>query len=251
VRIERVSWWARAFAAVILGSIAVAVFAAVRDQVTSVEPVPTGLGMASLEADDQLGVSINSCNKHPTTEVVESPETVTITAYAPPPGINGEDCADGVLVTLDQPLGDRLLVDGSNGFTVPVLRQGGLVPGDQMMVLVQRPHDPAAGDGAELSVSNEELAQHWSSLHAAGRPPRFDPGIWSAVTITSADSRPCAESTEIVLLMPERISIETATEGPAVRCPVTENAELLVLLVPSEAATELSTVDIRGRTVPL
>jgi hypothetical protein len=47
------------------------------------------------------------------------------------------------------------------------------------------------------------------------------------------------------------VRIETATDGPAVTCDLIDDAELLVVLVPSEAASELSTVEIRGRTVPL
>src|SRR3546814_14704498 len=45
---------------------------------------------------------------------------VTITAFAPPPGMNEDDCLDVVTVFLEQPLGDRRVVDGSTRRTVTV-----------------------------------------------------------------------------------------------------------------------------------
>src|SRR3546814_11819303 len=48
---------------------------------------------------------------------------VTITAFAPPPGMNEDDCLDVVTVFLEQPLGDRRVVDGSTRRTVTVNRR--------------------------------------------------------------------------------------------------------------------------------
>ncbi|MBT8207590.1 MAG: hypothetical protein HKN07_00680 [Acidimicrobiia bacterium] len=65
-------------------------------------------------------VSVNSCNAEPEFTVEESDDTVTITANHQGRLPRGEDCADGMAVVLDTPLGDRQLVDGATGDVLEV-----------------------------------------------------------------------------------------------------------------------------------
>ena len=86
--------------------------------------VPTQLLDAVLTHPDTLDVVVASCNKQPTVQVTEDDGVVTVTAFALPSDPRGEDgCADVVIVRLDQPLGDRRVVDGFSGDNVTVLDQ--------------------------------------------------------------------------------------------------------------------------------
>src|SRR3546814_8091403 len=112
-RLEPLPGWARVIAAAVLVAAGLLVFAVVQDVVTEVEPVPTKLVDAGLAADGALSVTVSSCTQNPTATVTESPDMVTITAFAPPPGMNEDDCLAVVTVFIEQPLGDRRVVDGS------------------------------------------------------------------------------------------------------------------------------------------
>jgi hypothetical protein len=63
-------------------------------------------------------IGVNTCNADLDAVVVESDTTVevTITAENDTP----DDCADSIVITLDQPLGDRPLIDGSTGNAIDV-----------------------------------------------------------------------------------------------------------------------------------
>jgi hypothetical protein len=66
-----------------------------------------------------LAVGLDSCNAEPVVEIVEqTAERVVLAAVAERNA--GGDCADVVSVTLDDPLGDRRLIDGSTGDDVIV-----------------------------------------------------------------------------------------------------------------------------------
>jgi hypothetical protein len=61
-----------------------------------------------------LVLSLNACNlRDYERDVDETSSSVTITVTAV--GKNGDDCADGAIVPLAEPLGERELIDGSNG----------------------------------------------------------------------------------------------------------------------------------------
>ena len=67
-----------------------------------------------------LGLIVGSCNASPTVEVVETAEEVRIEVEADDPGMNRDDCLDSVAACLDQPLGERALVDDKSGDVVSV-----------------------------------------------------------------------------------------------------------------------------------
>lgn len=61
-----------------------------------------------------IAVAVDSCNAEPVVEIGEqSADRVVVSATAERNA--GRDCADVVSVVLDEPLGDRRLVDGSTG----------------------------------------------------------------------------------------------------------------------------------------
>ena len=72
-------------------------------------------------ASTRLELNVASCNESPTAEVVESDTEVRVHVTSGRwLGRNADDCADGVVVTLNAPLGTRTLVDQSTGQTVEV-----------------------------------------------------------------------------------------------------------------------------------
>ena len=72
-------------------------------------------------ASTRLELSVASCNENPTADVVESDTEVRVLVTSGRWwGRNADDCADGVVVTLNAPLGTRIVVDRSTGQTVEV-----------------------------------------------------------------------------------------------------------------------------------
>ena len=75
---------------------------------------------AELTEPDGVQLTVASCNGDPkVTELAETPTEVQVEvagAVTDP----GDACLDLVEVTLDEPLGDRTLVDLTTGRTVPV-----------------------------------------------------------------------------------------------------------------------------------
>lgn len=70
-----------------------------------------------------LQLTVGSCNGEPEVTVLEQTDSevrVEITSTTPAPGWPGEDCLDGLELTLDAPLGDRALVDVTTGDIVAV-----------------------------------------------------------------------------------------------------------------------------------
>jgi hypothetical protein len=76
---------------------------------------------ASTQGDERtLNLIVDTCNADLTTKVEESRSRVVVTVKAR--NDTSDDCLDGVVVHLDQPLGDRRLLDGGTGGLVPVKR---------------------------------------------------------------------------------------------------------------------------------
>ena len=72
-------------------------------------------------ASTRLELNVASCNENPTAEVVESDTEVRVQVTSGRWfGRNADDCADGVTVVLNAPLGTRTVVDQSTGQTVEV-----------------------------------------------------------------------------------------------------------------------------------
>lgn len=69
-----------------------------------------------------MELGVDSCDESPTAKVDESGTEVRVRVTSGRwLGRNADDCADGVVVTLKQPLGDRRVVDQSTGNVVEVL----------------------------------------------------------------------------------------------------------------------------------
>ena len=64
--------------------------------------------------DDVLHLWINTCHGDPETEVVEADDRVTVTIVSTRRG-SGPACQDPVEVTLSEPFGGRVLIDGATG----------------------------------------------------------------------------------------------------------------------------------------
>ena len=72
-------------------------------------------------ASTRLELNVASCNENPTAEVLESNTEVRVQVTSGRWfGRNTDDCADGVVVTLSEPLGTRTVVDQSTGQAVEV-----------------------------------------------------------------------------------------------------------------------------------
>jgi hypothetical protein len=65
-----------------------------------------------------LRLSVGSCNADLTTAVEETSSRVTVTVTAR--NNTSDDCLDGLTIRLDEPLGQRELVDGVTGKVVSV-----------------------------------------------------------------------------------------------------------------------------------
>ena len=76
-----------------------------------------------------LELIVGVCNADLTAVVEESEDTVEITVTAKNAN-RGSDCAGGIQVNLDSELGDRSVIDGSNGERVNVLLDRSLGDGD-------------------------------------------------------------------------------------------------------------------------
>ncbi|MEN8235196.1 MAG: hypothetical protein ABFR89_09775 [Actinomycetota bacterium] len=75
--------------------------------------------------DTRLGLALNSCNADLRVGVAEQDDQVVILAsdeQAPLIRLSGNDCLDGYVVQLSDPLGDREVVDGTDGSIVSVMR---------------------------------------------------------------------------------------------------------------------------------
>ena len=75
---------------------------------------------AYLSADGKtIDLGVNSCNDDLSVQVIESETTVEVTVTAK--NDTNDACSDAIKITLEQPMGDRLLIDGSTGETLRVL----------------------------------------------------------------------------------------------------------------------------------
>lgn len=80
---------------------------------------------AQLFSDGRSIANLNVCNADENTaQVSESDREVRVTARTDGP-VAGEECSDGIQVSLDAPLGDRALVDATTGNEVRVDRHAG------------------------------------------------------------------------------------------------------------------------------
>jgi hypothetical protein len=80
-------------------------------------------------ASTRLELNVASCNENPAADVVESDTEVRVQVTSGRWfGRNADDCADGVVVILNLPLGTRTVVDQSTGQVVEVSPAGTDVP---------------------------------------------------------------------------------------------------------------------------
>lgn len=70
-----------------------------------------------------LFVGVNSCNGDPSAEVDQETDSITIAVESyVPPGDDQDGCADEVIVSLDEPLGERRIVDEVTGAELRPIR---------------------------------------------------------------------------------------------------------------------------------
>jgi hypothetical protein len=83
----------------------------------------TGVFAAQLVDERTLELSLGACNaeKNEAT-VTEDESSVTVRVVSTNPS-EGEDCADGMTVELDEPLGNRELIDATTGAHVEVMAE--------------------------------------------------------------------------------------------------------------------------------
>ena len=83
---------------------------------------PVEIREASIEGDDErrLILDVSYCTAEIASEVSETDAEVTITVTHR--NVTGEDCGGGVIVELDDPLGERAVIDGASGQPVTVIR---------------------------------------------------------------------------------------------------------------------------------
>lgn len=69
----------------------------------------------------KLSVSVNTCNRNPSVDAEETTTEVRLTVTADEPSGDGQDdCQDYDDLTLETPLGDRIVVDDSTGDQIEV-----------------------------------------------------------------------------------------------------------------------------------
>ncbi|MFN7148139.1 MAG: hypothetical protein ACK4V6_01530 [Microthrixaceae bacterium] len=81
------------------------------------------------EADAEglhLDLMVASCNGDPTAEVDEHDDRVMVRVTG---GTTNDDCADGICIVLDRPLGGRVLIDATTDAAVPVAGGDGTLVG--------------------------------------------------------------------------------------------------------------------------
>ena len=73
-------------------------------------------------ASTRLELNVASCDENPTADVEESETEVRVEVTSGRLlGRNADDCADGIVVILKEPLGTRSVIDQSTGKVVEVL----------------------------------------------------------------------------------------------------------------------------------
>ncbi len=73
----------------------------------------------------QLMLGVASCNAELEVKVEEGDDDVRITITRPAPGKAENHCQDLATVELDEPLGDRAVIDGGTGQTVEMRKNDG------------------------------------------------------------------------------------------------------------------------------
>ena len=247
--LERLPTWARVLALLFAIAAGWGIFVLVRP--ADSEPVPTALGSGDVSGERTLRVTVASCNKNPTGDIVETAETVTITAFARPAGRDENACADGLALTLDSPLGERAVVDGATGRTVPIHRPGWVQAGDSVSILVDQPLPDGTRNTATAHVDPSTVASQWATLDAFGPPPVFDPGRTLAVVITAAHAVDCPDDSLILVVKGSTLRLETTGDDSAVSCTPRDQGELIIASIAADVLDQVTSVSIRGTEVEL
>ncbi|WP_299521160.1 hypothetical protein [uncultured Serinicoccus sp.] len=75
--------------------------------------------------DRELEVAVDTCNRDPDVTALESEEEVRLkVSVARSFALNSNSCGDAAKVVLDEPLGDRRVIDDSNGAELEVQEPG-------------------------------------------------------------------------------------------------------------------------------
>ena len=121
------TWLGRLYiAAVMVGSLALAVwlFTFIGNGGYTWRTTGVIVREARFSAPDRLTLSVNTCNKNPeVSRLVETDVDVQVEVVADAtPFLYGGDCGDGIGVQLQEPLGDRYVVDMGTGEIMSVRR---------------------------------------------------------------------------------------------------------------------------------
>ena len=114
--------------AVAIGLVALLAFVAVPWFCSGVGAWPSEVRVisASLHSPESLGLSVASCHGSPEVSLLRETEVdvqVEVTAWVTPL-LGGMDCADGLQIQLQEPQGDRVVVDKHTGETVSISTDG-------------------------------------------------------------------------------------------------------------------------------
>lgn len=83
---------------------------------------PTVTEVALLDgATRTLTVAVNTCNATPRAAVTETDQVVSISVRSDRPPFGSDDCADSIDIELEEPLGERRVVDGTSGDELAVI----------------------------------------------------------------------------------------------------------------------------------
>lgn len=72
-------------------------------------------------ATGMLTVGVNTCNASPRAAVMETDRQISITVRSDRQPLGSDDCADSIDIELDEPLGDRRVIDGASGDELVVI----------------------------------------------------------------------------------------------------------------------------------
>ncbi len=137
-----------------LGVIAVAVLAAffIRDRLNRADVIE-----AVRASPSEVGLAVNSCNQNPVVESDEvEPGVYEVLVRTQRPG-TGQDCADGVTISVDPAQPTITIVDRSSGESFELLGTG--EPGPLGLNGVWRMTTVAIGEPVEVGVTTSEIPE--------------------------------------------------------------------------------------------
>lgn len=142
--------------------VAVALAGSLASTLVGCDTVPRQVRIVEVvqNAESEIGLMVDACGGDVSVDAEEGRHAVTATVTARDP--SGDDCLEVVELSLSEPLGNRVIVDGSSGAVVPVTRPeawgsplvGDLPDGASMLM----PEMVGAGESETLEFTTEMAA---------------------------------------------------------------------------------------------